>query len=206
MSSFNHWRTPYFFKMVIFCTTNQLSIIIIHHNYGKSPFSMGKSFWASWNGRSIFFAVPSADIFSGMGPGPRPTTSAVCPTFLGGRAYFLCSRARPELTEFWVELLGMVWNTSLHDCWDVGPLSIMVNYIHLWWTHSTYIYISGTVLAKPDIFHMYMYIHYTHIYMYIYTHSFLNFDWCSDRRIKRQLCFCLVSVAACYCHLRSSLM
>ena len=23
------------------CTTNQLSIIIIHHNYGKSPFSMG---------------------------------------------------------------------------------------------------------------------------------------------------------------------
>jgi len=29
--------TPSFFKMVIFCTTNQLSIIIIHHNYGKSP-------------------------------------------------------------------------------------------------------------------------------------------------------------------------
>ena len=24
-----------------YCTTNQLSIIIIHHNYGKSPFSMG---------------------------------------------------------------------------------------------------------------------------------------------------------------------
>ena len=163
---------------------------------------MGKSFWASWNGRSTTFSRCRVPTSPGMGPGPRPTTSAVCPTFLGGRALALGARVLGQsLRNCGCGILEWCF-TSLHDCWDVGPLSIMVNYIHLLWTHSTYIYISGTVLAKLDIFHMYMYIQYT----YIYTHSFLDFDWCSDRRIKRQLCFCLVSVAACYCHLRSSLV
>jgi hypothetical protein len=42
----SHWLTHIFQDG--YCTTNQLSIIIIHHNYGKSPFSMGKSLPVIW--------------------------------------------------------------------------------------------------------------------------------------------------------------